>query len=90
MIEVKYREDAGIADHYAIVEHSDQAASAIITKRLDDFGEHTSETGNKLLRIQPSHSFVYWDMQREAGIKESSKVFLYMVKAAKMCFYELV
>jgi predicted AAA+ superfamily ATPase len=59
LIEVKYREDAAIADNSAIVEHCDQAASAIIiTKRTDDFGEHISGDGKKLLRI-PAYAFLY-------------------------------
>ena len=59
LIEVKYREDTAIADNSAIVEHCDQAASAIIiTKRTDDFGEHTSGNGKKLLRI-PAYAFLY-------------------------------
>jgi hypothetical protein len=41
------------------VEHSEQAASAIIiTKKADDFGEHTSGSGKKLLRI-PAYAFLY-------------------------------
>lgn len=59
LIEVKYREDAAIPDSSAIAELSDNAASAIIiTKRADDFGEHVSGTGKKLLRI-PAFAFLY-------------------------------
>lgn len=59
LIEVKYREAAPISDNDAIVEHSDKAASAvIITKRADDFGEHTSGDGKKMLRI-PAFAFLY-------------------------------
>ena len=59
LIEVKYREDAAIPDSSAIVELCDTAASAIIiTKRADDFGEHVSGTGKKLLRI-PAFAFLY-------------------------------
>ena len=48
-----------IADNSAIIEHCDQAASAIIiTKRADDFGEHTSGDGKKLLPI-PAYAFLY-------------------------------
>jgi len=59
LIEVKYRESAPISDSDAIVEHSDKAVSAIIiTKRIDDFGEHVSGDGKKLLRI-PAFAFLY-------------------------------
>ncbi|SCM82530.1 conserved hypothetical protein [uncultured Sporomusa sp.] len=59
LIEVKYREQAPIPDDDAIVEHSRKAASAIIiTKRVDDFGEHLSGSGERLLRI-PAFAFLY-------------------------------
>lgn len=59
LIEVKYRESADIPDTSAIVEHSSKAASSIIiTKRAEDFGEHTSGNGDKLLRI-PAFAFLY-------------------------------
>ena len=59
LLEVKYREAAPITDNDAIVEHCDKAVAAIIiTKRADDFGEHTSGNGKKLLRI-PAFAFLY-------------------------------
>ena len=59
LIEVKYREAAPIPDTDAIIEYADKAASAIIiTKRADDFGEHVSGNGKKLLRI-PASAFLY-------------------------------
>lgn len=59
LIEVKYREQAAVPDSDAIIEHCRDAASAIIvTKRADDFGEHTAPDGSKLLRI-PAFAFLY-------------------------------
>ena len=59
LLEVKYREAAPVTDNDAIVEHCDKAVAAIIiTKRADDFGEHTSGNGKKLLRI-PAFAFLY-------------------------------
>ncbi|MCD7917219.1 MAG: ATP-binding protein [Clostridiales bacterium] len=59
LIEVKYREDAPVPDDDAIIQHCDEAASAIIvTKRADDFGEHSAPNGKKLLRI-PAFAFLY-------------------------------
>lgn len=59
LVEVKYRENATIPDDDAIIEHCENAASAIIiTKKADDFGEHTSGDGKKLLRI-PAFAFLY-------------------------------
>lgn len=59
LIEVKYREAAGVPDDDAIIEHCDNAESAIIvTKRVDDFGEYVSGSGKKLLRI-PAFAFLY-------------------------------
>lgn len=59
LIEVKYREQAPIADDDAIVTLSEEASSTIIiTKRLDDFGEHTTPSGKLLLRI-PAFAFLY-------------------------------
>lgn len=59
LLEVKYREAAPISDNEAIIEHSEKAAAAIIiTKRADDFGEHTSGDGKTLLRI-PAFAFLY-------------------------------
>lgn len=51
--------NAVLMDNDAIVEHCDKAVAAIIiTKRADDFGEHTSGNGKKLLRI-PAFAFLY-------------------------------
>lgn len=59
LIEVKYREEAPVPDDDAIIEHSANAASAlIITKRATDFGEHNGPNGEKLLRI-PAFAFLY-------------------------------
>ena len=59
MMEVKFRESAVVADDDAIIELCDEAASAIIvTKRAEDFGEHTAPNGKKLLRI-PAFAFLY-------------------------------
>lgn len=59
MIEVKYREQAPVANEDAICELSDQAGAAIIvTKRSDDFGTHDAPNGKKLLRI-PAYAFLY-------------------------------
>lgn len=59
LIEVKYREGAPVPDDDAIVQLCHKAISAIIvTKRADDFGEHTSGDGKKLLRI-PAFAFLY-------------------------------
>ena len=59
LIEVKYREEAPVPDDDAIIEHSKNAASAlIITKRATDFGEHNGSNGEKLLRI-PAFAFLY-------------------------------
>ena len=59
LIEVKYREEAPISNDDAIIEHSKNAASAlVITKRATDFGEHNGPNGEKLLRI-PAFAFLY-------------------------------
>ena len=59
LIEVKYREDATVPDSDAIIQHCDEAISAmIVTKRADDFGEHNAPNGKKLLRI-PAFAFLY-------------------------------
>lgn len=59
LIEVKYREQAPIANDDAIIELcGESSASIIITKRADDFGEHSAPDGNKLLRI-PAFAFLY-------------------------------
>jgi predicted AAA+ superfamily ATPase len=59
LIEVKYREQASIADDDAISELCTQACAAIVvTKRFDDYGVHNTPAGNKLLRI-PAFAFLY-------------------------------
>jgi len=59
LIEVKYREQAPIADDDAICELSDAAsASIIVTKRPDDYGVHYTPRGKKLIRI-PAFAFLY-------------------------------
>jgi len=59
LIEVKFREQAPISDDDAIAKFCDTASSAIVvTKRADDFGEHTTGAGKKLLRI-PAFAFLY-------------------------------
>ena len=59
LIEVKYREQAPIADNDAIVELSKEASVAIIvTKRADDYGSHHTPDGRELIRI-PAFAFLY-------------------------------
>ncbi|WP_317855167.1 ATP-binding protein [Chakrabartyella piscis] len=59
LIEVKYREQASIPNDDAIAEFCKDSSSAIIvTKRVDDFGEHTTGDGNVMLRI-PAFAFLY-------------------------------
>lgn len=59
MVEVKYREQAPIANDDAIIEYCTQASAAfIITKRAEDFGVHDAPNGQKLLRI-PAFAFLY-------------------------------
>ena len=59
LIEVKYREQAPIADDDAIVELSKEASAAIIvTKRSDDYGVHHTPDGRELIRI-PAFAFLY-------------------------------
>ena len=59
MVEVKYREQAPIANDDAIIEYCSQASAAfIITKRAEDFGVHDAPNGQKLLRI-PAFAFLY-------------------------------
>lgn len=59
LIEVKYRENATIPDTDSIIEHSgDSFSSIIITKNSNDYGEHISGTGERLLRI-PAFAFLY-------------------------------
>lgn len=59
LIEVKYRENAPISDHSAIVELCEEASAAIIvTKNARDFGVHHAAGGKELLRI-PAFAFLY-------------------------------
>ena len=59
LIEVKYREQAPIADDDAIVELSKEASAAIVvTKRADDYGTHQTPDGRDLIRI-PAFAFLY-------------------------------
>ena len=59
LIEVKYREEAPIANEDAICELCDEASAAIVvTKRADDYGTHNVPNGKKLLRI-PAFAFLY-------------------------------
>lgn len=59
LIEVKYREQAPIADDDAISELAGEASAAIVvTKRTDDYGIHNTSNGRKLLRI-PAFAFLY-------------------------------
>lgn len=59
LIEVKYRENAAIADDDAIVELCDGAsASIVVTKNASDFGVHNTKKSKNLLRI-PAFAFLY-------------------------------
>ncbi len=59
LIEVKYREQAPVADDSAIATLCETNGTAmVITKRAEDFGEHTTGDGKKLLRI-PAFAFLY-------------------------------
>ena len=59
LIEVKYRENAPIADDDAIIELCEEASAAIIvTKNTNDFGVHHTKSGRELLRI-PAYAFLY-------------------------------
>ena len=59
LIEVKYREQAPIADDDAIIELSKEAGIAIIvTKRADDYGVHNTPDGRELIRL-PAFAFLY-------------------------------
>ena len=58
-VEVKYREEAPIADDDAIVELCDESSAAIVvTKRANDFGVHNTARSHDLLRI-PAFAFLY-------------------------------
>lgn len=59
LIEVKYREQAPIADDDAICELCDTACAAIVvTKRADDYGTHHAPNGGEMIRI-PAFAFLY-------------------------------
>lgn len=59
LIEVKYRENAAIADDDAIIELCDGAsASIVVTKNASDFGVHNTNKSKNLLRI-PAFAFLY-------------------------------
>ena len=59
LIEVKYREQAPIADDDAICELCNTASAAIIvTKRADDYGTHLAPNGKEMIRI-PAFAFLY-------------------------------
>lgn len=59
LIEVKYREQAPIADDDAICDLCGRASACIIvTKRADDYGVHDAPNGKKLIRI-PAFAFLY-------------------------------
>ncbi len=59
LIEVKYREQAQVADGDAIIEQSANASSAfVITKRSDDYGEHHGANQASVYRI-PAFAFLY-------------------------------
>lgn len=58
-VEVKYRENASIADDDAIVDLCDQAsASIVVTKNATDFGVHNTKKSKNLLRV-PAFAFLY-------------------------------
>lgn len=59
LIEVKYREEAPIADDDAISTLCEEAAAAIIvTKSSSDFGLHNTKSGKDMIRI-PAFAFLY-------------------------------
>ena len=59
LVEVKYRENASIADDDAIVDLCDQAsASIVVTKNATDFGVHNTKKSKNLLRV-PAFAFLY-------------------------------
>lgn len=59
LIEVKYREQAPVADDDAICELAGEASAAIVvTKRADDYRVHNTQNGKILLRI-PAFAFLY-------------------------------
>ena len=59
LIEVKYREEAPIADDDAIaILCEEAAASIIVTKSSSDFGLHNTKGGKDMIRI-PAFAFLY-------------------------------
>ena len=59
LIEVKYREEAPIANDDAICELiNDASVGIVVTKRSDDYGVHDTPNGRKLVRI-PAYVFLY-------------------------------
>ena len=59
IIEVKYRENAAIADDDAIIELCEESSAAIVvTKNANDFGVHNTRKSKNLLRI-PAFAFLY-------------------------------
>lgn len=59
LIEVKYREEAPIADDDAIAMLCEEAAASIIvTKSISDFGVHNTKSGKDMIRI-PAFAFLY-------------------------------
>ncbi|MDR1205479.1 MAG: ATP-binding protein, partial [Peptococcaceae bacterium] len=59
LVEVKYREGAPVSDGDAICRLCKEADAAIIvTKNANDYGIHTTASGDKLLRI-PAFAFLY-------------------------------
>lgn len=59
LVEVKYKENASIADDDAIVDLCDQAsASIVVTKNATDFGVHNTNKSKNLLRV-PAFAFLY-------------------------------
>jgi predicted AAA+ superfamily ATPase len=59
LIEVKYREQAPIANDDAICTLSDESSACIVvTKRSDDYGVNYAPNGKKVARI-PAYAFLY-------------------------------
>lgn len=59
LIEVKFREQAPIADDDAICLLAEEASHAfVITKRFDDYGTHHTPSGKELIRL-PAFAFMY-------------------------------
>ena len=59
LVEVKYRDNATIADDDAISEMCEEAsASIVVTKKAEDYGVHHTKCGKNLIRI-PAFAFLY-------------------------------